>query len=270
MTQTRTTKESLSGFARWLRDDADTDDQLLPLTHLTKGISAQKIVENEKIEPKDCDVFEEKLAYFFYGRPAYRISDSKVVKLEASCPICFLFKGEMIKRAREIHAFDTGAFAKRMFSHVVDPEFEIADFSLGQDSSLPNRLIDRVFGSQEAYLKGDRRQIKEPSVIAQPYEMEARSYLELVLSPGRNEPDDRICSIEVTFGDPIPVPGQLQAIVVPHTLFDGNSKAPWLAKLAEADVDILPYEFIPARPPEHYHTLLELVVLQYYGDKGLL
>jgi hypothetical protein len=270
MSQSGKKANDISSFARWVGEQAESPGALLPLTHLTKGISARKIIENEKIEPQDCKVFNEKLSYFFYGRPAYRISDSDVIKLEASCPICFIFGADLIKRAREINAFDTGAFAKRLFSHVIDPDFDLSDFSLGQDHSLPNRLIDKVFGTQETYLRGDRSQIKEPSVIAQPYELEARSYLELILSPGRNEPDDRICAIEVTFADPIPVPDQLEAVVVPHTLFDGNNKAPWLAALADANVDILPYDFCPGRPPEHYHTLVELAVMNYYRKKGVL
>lgn len=265
-----TKKPVRKGFSEWIDRQPDSHRGLLPLTHITKGLVARDILQSKTIEPVDCSVFGLPLSYFFYGRPAYRLMDGTSIKLEASCPFCFIFDGEMIKRARHIHAFDTGAFANRLFNHVLDADFNVDDFSLGTDHTRPNKLIDTVFPSVDSYLQGNRNYIAEPSVVAQPHEFEARAYLDLLRSPGRNEPDDRICSIEVTFGDLIPVPGQLIAIVAPHTLCDSAAQAPWLDDIRAMGIDILPYNFTPGRPPEHYHTLLEVVVHDYYIAKSFL
>lgn len=257
-------------FADWIDRLPEGDPRLLPLTHITNGIRARRIIEDGTIAPTECGVLELPLSYFFYGRPAYRLMGGSSVKLESSCPFCFIFDGEMIKRAREIFAFDTGAFATRMYDHVFDPDFELGDFSLGTDSARPNKLIGSVYRSILDYIEGDRNAMGEPAVLALPHEFEARAYLELIKSPGRNEPDDRICSIEVNFGDLIPVPGQLVALALPHTLCEHIDTNPWLRELQKAKIDLLPYNFSPGRPPENYHALLEGVVRNYYVGKGFL
>ena len=243
----------------------------MPLTHITKGVSAEDIVRASSIRPEGvCAVFNEPLSYFFYGRPAYRISDEGALKVEAACPYCFIFDSALINNAKRIHAFDTGAFAKRMYKHVMTDEMRLEDFSLELDSTRPNRIIASVFATKRAYFDGDTTQVVEPDKAAEPWEFHARAYLQLLASRGRNEPDDRICSIEVLFGAPVPLTGNLKAVVVPHTLWGTGRRAPWLMSLSNANVEILPYSFIPGRHPEHYHALLEMAVRDLYERWGLL
>lgn len=260
------------GFHDWVdRHAAPPEWRLLPLTHITRGIVAGDIMREGRIGPSErCEAHDKGYAFFFYGRAAYRITDADVVKLEASCPHCFIFRERLLKRSNDVFAFDTGAFAARMYKHVLDPDFNVGDFRIGGDSSRPNRLIQAAFGSQEDYFEGDRSKIVEPTAGAEAHEMEARSYLELIKSPGRNEPDDRICSIEVVFADPVPLAGELLAVVVPHTLWRCNSPSPLLKGLDDTGVKIIPYDFIPGRHPEHYHTLLEAAVRRYYQEEGYL
>lgn len=242
----------------------------LPLTHITKGIVAHDIIKAGRIEPKDCDVFRVPLPYFFYGRPAYRYSAGSSIKLEASCPFCFIFDGKLLARAKRIYPFDTGAFAARMYNHILDEDLDVADFSLGTDPERPEKLISASFLTRRGYVKGDRNEVRNPSLAAKPYELEARSYLELLRSAGRNEPDDRIGTIEVQFGDPVPLAGSLLAVVVPDTQWIEGDHSPLLDKLHTDGVEILIYEFIPGRPLEHYHTLLEVTVRDYCLGKGFV
>lgn len=259
------------GFRNWVdRHAASNEWKLLPLTHITRGLVASDIMRGGRIEPEYCDNLKKTYAFFFYGRPAYRASQDKVVKLEASCPHCFIFREDLIRRSNQVYAFDTGAFGARLFKHVLDDDFDVQDFKLEDDFTRPNKLISAAFGSQEAYFEGDRSAIVDPNEAAEAHEMEARSYLELLRSPGRNEPDDRICSIEVVFADPVPLKGELIGIVVPHTLWRTASPSPLLIDLSKSSVEIIPYDFIPNRHPEHYHTLLEAAVRQFYRDQGYL
>ena len=258
------------GFREWVDNQSDPGWTLMPLTHITKGIGAEDIIRAGKISTQDCDVFNEPLAYFFYGRPAYRVSGDGAVKVEAACPYCFIFDSALIKNAKSIHSFDTGAFAKRLYKHVMMAEMELADFSLERDDSRPNRIIASVFSSQKSYFEGDISKVVSPDKGAQAWDFHARAYLQLIASPGRNEPDDRICSIEVVFGNPVPLTGNLKAVVVPHTLWDGTTRAPWLDSLHTNGVEIAPYTFVPGRHPEHYHALLEVAVRDLYQRWAVL
>ncbi|MCH4893802.1 hypothetical protein GO308_11830 [Sphingomonas sp. SFZ2018-12] len=194
------------GFVEWVDNATPGCSSALPLAHVTKGIIAHDIMATGRIEPNDCQVFKSPLAYFFYGRPAYRFSAGSSIKLEASCPFCFLFDGKLLARAKRIFPFDTGAFAARMYNHVLDEDFAVEDFSLGADPSRAEKLIAATYLSREGYVVGDRRQVRAVEDATKAYDLEARAYMELIKSPGRNEPDDRIGTIEVQFGDPVPWP----------------------------------------------------------------
>ncbi|MDB5678404.1 hypothetical protein [Sphingomonas bacterium] len=258
------------GFSEWVERHLSPNWPILPLTHITRGLKATDILRNGKIEPQYCDTLKGTFAFFFYGRPAYRCNGDKVVKLEASCPQCFIFKSDLLDRANQAYGFDTGAFGARMYSHVLDDDFDVEDFKIGTDRFSPNKLISATFESQDAYLSGDPRRVRDPASAAEPHEMEARSYLELLTSPGRNEPDDRICSIEIVFADPVKIDSDLLAIVVPHTLWNEDYKSPALVAVRDRAVEIIPFEFIPNRHPEHYQTLVELAVREFYRQSKIL
>jgi hypothetical protein len=156
----------------------------------------------------------------------------------------------------------------RMYNHMLPDEMDVADFSLEKDTSRPNKIISSVFINTINYIKGDITVIGSDDVLTKPHEFHARAYINLLRSPGRNEPDDRICSIEVVIGEPVELSGNLKAIVVPHTLWDSKNRAPWLCNLNNAGVTVAPYIFTPSRGPEYYHTLLESVVFELYQSWG--
>jgi hypothetical protein len=147
---------------------------------------------------------------------------------------------------------------------------DLEDFSLERETSRANRIIATVFKSRTVYFDGDVSKIEDPDKVTEPWEFHARAYLDLMASRGRNEPDDRICSIEVIFGEAVPLKGNLLAVVVPHTLWEDNQGAPWLEKLQQEGVAIAPYLFVPGRHPEHYHALLESAVRDLYKSWGAL
>ncbi|WP_441260500.1 hypothetical protein AB7008_38720 [Bradyrhizobium sp. 521_C7_N1_3] len=142
----------------------------------------------------------------------------------------------------------------------------VEDFSLGTDTSRPNKLIMKSFGSRLAYFQGDIHVLPNPTTLAKAYEFHARSYLSLLSSPGRNEPDDRICSIEIILAEQVPLKGNLLAIIVPHTLCE--DEAPWLAQLQEAGAIVQPYPFVPGRHPDYYQAQLEVAAKEFYQKRG--
>jgi hypothetical protein len=253
----------------WVNQHPDPGWGLLPLTHITKGVVAEDIIRSGRVEPSNCKVFDEPLAYFFYGRPAYRTDDEGAVKAEALCPYCFVFKPDLIDRAKSVHAFDTGAFVARMYSGIVSEEMNVNDFRLA-NARTPNQLISSVFGNLVAYFNGDIRAVAANPPQVHPHQFHAKAYMDLILSQGRNEPDDRLYTVEVVFGDPVPLSGSLLAVVLPHTLWSTDVKASWLESLAATSVSIIPYEFMPGRSAEHYHSLLERAVKNFYEKEQFL
>ncbi len=258
------------GFRDWVDKQVEPNWPLLPLTHITKGLVAEDIVRSGRIEPVSGSAFKQPLAYFFYGRAGYRVSGEKTINLAAASPYCFVFKPELIRRAWRIFAFDTGAFHKRLFSHVLPDEINVGDFSLERDEDRPNKLISAVFGRLYEYFKGDRSAVRPASDISDPWDLLVEAYVKLLTSPGRNEPDDRICSIEVTFSDPVLLSDHLQAIIVPHTMWRDGRGAPWLEQLKASNVEIRTYEFIPGRSPAEYQSLMELELGSLFHEQSYL
>jgi hypothetical protein len=180
-----------------------------------------------------------------------------------------VFDEMLLGRADAIHAFDTGAYAKREYFHVLTEDMLLEDFSLGTDIHRPNKLIAGVFGNMSAYYEGDRQKIA--AGITSPWESHARAYIDLLTSPGRNEPDDRIASIEVAIHDSVSLRQHVRAVVVPHTYWGarGSDRAPWLEDVQSDGAMIATYEFVSGRPPEHNHVHLEAAVRELYRGWGL-
>jgi hypothetical protein len=256
------------GFRDWLDKQSDPGWDPLPLTHIAKTIIAEDIVWSDCIRPIKDEVFDEPAAYLFYGRPAYRVSGDGSIKIEAACPFCFVFDSALANTASGIYAFDTVAFSKRMYSRIIMEEMPVDDFSLGTDFRRANRLINCVFRTKDSYLQGDLTNAETLQV--DPWEFHARAYLDLITSPGRNEPDDRVCAIEFVFNRQIPLSGGVRAVIVPHTLWGSQRAAPWIKELAAKKVEISTYEFIPGRHPDYYCALLETQIRNLYNRWGVL
>ena len=257
-------------FREWVDSKPEPNWGLMPLTHIAKGLIAKDIIREGKIEPKDCPVFARPLAYFFYGRPAYRVAGDGAIRDAATCPFAFIFEPNTIERAQAIHAFDTGAFHNRMYNHVLMEEMQIDDFSLERESRRVNRLVYCVFRNLSNYYDGDTSKIPEPNQIAAKGDFLAQAYIKLLRAEGRNEADDRICTIEVTLGEPLSLDGNLMAIVVPDMLWNDSEKTNWIAEVEKGGVDILPYRFSIGRESGHYHALIEQEIRHYYTKRELI
>lgn len=249
-------------FREWVDQQPDPGWPSLPLTHITRGALAERIARYGAVEPSRCNVLGMETAYFFYGRAAYRPSEAKVIKFEYASPYCFVFDEGLLGQADAIHAFDTGAYAQRSYDHVLTEDMSLEEFNLVGDLRRPNKLAGRVFGTVSAYYDGDRTKIEDG--ITQPWEHLAHAYIQLLKSPGRNEPDDRICSIEVAIHESVPLQKYLRAVVVPHTVWTEEARAPWLEDVESDGAKIVTYQFAGGRPPEHCHVQIEAAVRELY------
>jgi hypothetical protein len=263
--------DSRTPFQKWIDRQPSPAWTLLPFTHITRGLVAEKILSQGFVEARHCPNFDKPLAYLFYGRPAYRANTDKVIALEGSSPFCFIFSNDLIQSAERVSPFDTGALSNRMYDHILDEGLEADDFSVGNDLTRVAKLVSATFQTHHDYFLADRSRMRLIEDVSEAWEMQARAYLTLVGSPGRNAPDDRICTIEAAFGGDVPLSEKLLAVVVPHTVWnDGNNPMPLLNDLAERHVRIATYKFVPSRPPEYYQTLIEGAVRELYIEWGFL
>jgi hypothetical protein len=257
-------------FRDWVDTKPDPGWQSLPFFHTTKAVGARDILTSKEIAPQDCKIFGQDISYFFYGRPAYRIAADGAVKVESSCPFCFMFEPSLAADVAHYFAFDTGAFSKRLYTRHLEEEMNVEDFEIGNKYANANKLISVVFEDIHAYLSGNTSRIHDASTISTAFDSHVRAYLALLASHGRNEPDDRVCSIEAIVLKPISIGSVLHAIIFPHTVVEDVSRIPILQALAENGVKLRPYLFVPNRHPEHYHTLLEQEVIKLLDEGGFV
>src|SRR5215218_641104 len=126
-------------FAKFV---ADAEEALprLPLFHNCDGLSFRDILSVDQLKPSKCSVFNEDLLYFFYGRPAYRaVKDGNAVSSNSLYPICIVVRPDAPLSPVRIAPFDTGAFAKGMYSGFMNPRMNRADFFAEPSTASPPR-----------------------------------------------------------------------------------------------------------------------------------
>ena len=256
-------------FQQWVDATKDPKWGLLPLTHITKAIRARDILIDGSLNPAFCDIQKEKLVYTFYGRVGFRVTGEDIISVERLCPVCIVLKGDIINSKAKIFPFDTGAYHSRFYEHQIDDEFNLDDFSISGDATRLNRLIARIYPNKKSYMVGDTSNVSDPDEISRKSEFEVQAYMDLIQSFGRNEPDDRVSAMEVAFSDPISLKDVALCVIVPHTLIETGNSGHWLNSLG-GDVPVLPYEFLPRRRPEFYHTAIEKIFLNFCRDNGFL
>lgn len=256
--------EGRPGFTEWIDQENDPNWIMLPLTHVTNALKAEDIIRSGKLQANHCAVLKSNRAFLFYGRPSYRPNPDGVLKSEVASPICFIFDSSLIATSTDIFAFDTGAFAKRLHQYITDG-MDVADFSLQKTPTRINRLIAKVFSSQEGYLRPDPSSLLDPEVGASPWEFHARAYLHTVRSRGRNETDDRVSTIEISFDSDIELLPKLKAVIVPHTFWGEKGNAPWLVDLKkQTGIEVKTYMFLPGRAIDYYYAHVESAVFELY------
>ena len=94
---------------------------LLPVFHTCDGFDARTFVEQDQINvEEDCEIFKEKIAYLFYGRPAfkYKTEDDASANL-ALYPVAFVLNLDKIGKLKRIFPFDTGAMHYKRYKSFI-------------------------------------------------------------------------------------------------------------------------------------------------------
>jgi hypothetical protein len=235
----------------------------LPLVHSTSAYEAKRIVASGRILPAECDLFtDEKLSYFFYGRPAYkRVRRSQIAHFW-ELPSVFIFEYSAVK-AKRIFPFDTGAFSQY-------PDFinmmPMDQFEVSSTLDAPHRIVGAFFVDSNRYFRmnprGKESFINRFDVTVDDEEVMALhelmiSYSEVV--------DDRRAAIEVQSDVDLSLKsGELLAVVFPEEYVDSEQ---FMAGLKRLSADALPYSSFPLKQ-EMYYSTIYTTVFDYYRRKN--
>jgi hypothetical protein len=190
----------------------------LPLVHVTRAYAFAEILSGEALQPRQCPVFNEKLTYLFYGRPAYRAKDGNNVRLQFEWPIVFLFDPHKISSIKRVFPFDTGAFELELYNQFFAKESQKEDFELEPSLSSATKLVSAFYLDQhEYYLGRTRKNVELPD-----FEFEAHGIHELAQLPGaqgetsiHRPRDERSSAIEIQLGKALQFSDALLAVVLP-------------------------------------------------------
>ncbi|KJR41128.1 hypothetical protein MCHI_002974 [Candidatus Magnetoovum chiemensis] len=164
----------------------------LPLCHTFKGRDLSSIIASEKIQTSDCPVFNEPLAYFFYGKPAYRVSSGKEATSDpVYMPVCFVLSPDAVDNPTRIAAFDTGAFSRGLFLNKINFKGTVADFLLKPSMDMPARLVSAFYKSNWHYFYGKPVSSISSRCVA------IRCYHDLISDKSPSPYDDRCETVEI-------------------------------------------------------------------------
>ncbi|MBV9993557.1 MAG: hypothetical protein JOZ72_19965 [Alphaproteobacteria bacterium] len=235
----------------------------LPLTHITDGLGFRGILQTGELRPEHCQVFDEPLLYFFYGRPAYRVNSQRLSSaIDAYAPVCLILRPKSLVVPKRIFPFDSGAFNGDRFAEAMHRKMLLDDFALDVSPETPLRLISLFFGDCERYY----RNIPLEKIEIPPLSFEASSYHVLITSRHENAFDERISAIELQSEGTLDLNSVAEAVVVP----DAFATPDILQRLAALGITALPYDYIPRLRPESYTGALYTIVRDYYRRRGYL
>ncbi len=235
----------------------------LPLLHTCDSFEFRDIAEEGRLIPSRCDVFEETLLYFFYGRPAYRpAKGSRSVSLPAFLPITIAIDWKAVEEPCRITPFDTGAFSASMFADHLHPRMSLGDFCLDTTMDMPARAVSRFFGSNRAYYEGKPRAVEIPIV-----EFEAASYYSLVANNARTDYDDRRSTVEIQGDQVVRLSDKnVLLVVLPRVFLD----VPTIRETLVSDwcAEIRTYSFVHCNPREYMAKIYD-EVRSFFEVEGL-
>lgn len=186
----------------------------LGLTHVTDCVRLGGLVAARKLEPRQCDVFGEPLVYLFYGRPAYRRPwEGGATSNLDYARICLILRDEVANRAHRILPFDSGGFSR--YSGAFHDSLTLSDFEIDPDDH-PLKVVGAFYDSLEGYWNMNPIEPRSFPVT----QNVVRSYYQLITGGLNEQFDDRCAAIEVQLADPLPLQGEVVAIVGPYQIFD--------------------------------------------------
>lgn len=239
-------------------------EQLLPFFHSCDAFFLRPILEEKRLSPTDCHVFNEKILYLFYGRPAYKCIGRPSCGLDSFLPISFILKSEPIQNIIRIAPFDTGAYKKDLYKEFLHPKMEMSSFFLSPTKESISKTVAYFFETNHQYFAGKPKH----EVTFDPLDFEIQSYHELIKGVFASKADDRKATIEVQLTDAIHLSEDtIEAIILPENFLSSDLLQEVLVE--NCKVEVLTYESFGLASDQYYSETLRLTK-QYLIKKNYI
>ncbi len=237
--------------------------ETLLLTHKETWYIAEKIIENGTIPIEDCDVFGEKLQYYFYGRPSYVTAQgSGYRKDHLYFPVCFLIDPDCVK-IDSIFPFDSGAFADEFYDDYIEKTMDINKFLINPKIPSVKGFISYFYGDNEHYYT---RKVKQRNTS---YDTPAElcAYINIVNASGAPSFDSRAETIEIITKNPVNIYKGVRALVIPNEFECVAPIKKAMDKMRSNGVTVITYPLI-GLSPEQYNSIVYEKVYDYFCSNG--
>lgn len=239
---------------------------LLPLTHVTSAHGLRGVIDSKGVDIADCSVFGEKLSYWFYGRPAYKLGDIHFgSKALYHAPVCLIANPKNFPTPKRAFPFDSGAFDGRKFNGIMPKKASLADFELEPSFKAAQRVVGKFYESNEEYLLANPKQ----NITHNNWDFELSAYHTLIRAAQDGHEaqrfDERSSSIEFQFAGRIPFPSAFDAIVLPSPLLNGDDK--YTGAIKKSGLHLIPYPVFGAFKQSEY-TKEFFLILRDYCDRN--
>lgn len=236
----------------------------MPATHKQEWYMAEKVLASGQIEPVPCDVFQESLAYFFYGRPAYRFSRKEGSRGDrAYYPVCFVLDLNAI-HIDKVFPFDSGGFARGMYDGFFHRKMDVNLFSLCPPTmETIKSFINYFYGNNNLYYRSEGRLI-DSSLFTN---LEFQSFVNFFNNRGEEVFDERCSTIEVISKTSTVLSESLIAVIAPVDFKTAHGKA--LRELRGGTVDIITYNTFKGNPGS-YNGVIRDKLYEYLCQKGFI
>lgn len=223
--------------------------------HGTDAYTLKKIITAGAFKPEKCPVFNyEELTYFFYGRPAYKNGEPNGIGSTAKGPVMLLMDNSVVKAAKRIFPFDTGAFADNRYARWMHPKMKKEDFEITSLSDAANKHVEAFFEKNKNYLDclpGISRNLRGE------FEAEVINQMLVDRTSTRNDSDDRRITVEMMTDAALPFTKQyLKAIIGPQAL----KTVYWMADFLDGagkGVEYVSYSLIYMKLANEYQVFFE-------------
>ena len=128
-------------------------------------------------------------------------------------PTVLVIDPKSVPPPKYVFAFDLGAFIDGKMDRFLHPYMPLFDFLLTPEPVSAGRLINAVFGTNEAFFRNSPR----PDFQVPPANFEADCYRHIVLE-GIEDLDDRGTTPELLFADRIELRRSVKAVILPDVL----------------------------------------------------
>lgn len=226
---------------------------LLPIMHSCECFDARGILNSRVLEARLCKVFNEKLVYFYYGKPSYPVGE-KVLDHRTDTeyyPVCFVVDPKRIP-IYKVYPFDSGAFKQNIYGDFLHRNMDINEFEIPNNTHAIQAYVSYMFGTNDNYLDGSaiyRGHTGNPYID---------SLINMNTAKGTMKFDERARTIEVISNSDIKIGSAVKCVILPKNLLQDNNIVNFLK---ENNIDIIDYRTRQlVHPTKYYSQIFELAI----------